>query len=217
MEGRPATDYQISLLEAGGHAVEILEARRNPGEPAGGFLKTLDVFERRPQDLLDPDEALSVVALSNAEYPLLGQIHDLLDGALSLVVDVPDDVGCRGDKPPEQRLVADDSGVVLDVGRGRDSVEQLGKVGGPTSRFELTRVLELFIQRDHVDDIPALEEAHHASEESAVGLPMEHGVVDDLDRFRHRVVVDQHTAEDRDLGLQRVRQLPIMIGQGSGD
>ena len=132
-------------------------------------------------------------------------------------MDVPDDVGRGIDEPPEHRLVADDSSMVFDVGRGRDRVEEFGEVDRPTRRFELTRVLELLIERDDVDDDAALEEPYHTSEETAVGLPVEHGVIDDLDRLRDRIVVDEHTAEDRDLGLQRVRRLPIGFWQRGRD
>ena len=151
------------------------------------------------------------------EYPLLRLIHDLLDGALSLVVHVPDDVGRGVDEPPKQRLVTDDPGMVIDVRRRRDRVEKFGEVRRAARRFDLIGVLELFIERDDVDHVPALKKAHHTSEKTAVGLPVEHGVVDDLDRFCDRIVVDEHAAEDRELGLQRVRRLPIVFGQRGRD
>ena len=54
-------------------------------------------------------------------------------------MDVPDDVGRCVDEAPEQRLVADDSGVIVDVGRGRDSIEKFGEVRRSTCRFDFIR------------------------------------------------------------------------------
>jgi hypothetical protein len=208
--GAGGDDDQIAVLESGRHLVEVAVARRDAGEAGSRLLQPLDVLERRPQDLLDPDEPLALVALRDLEDARLGLVEDLLDFALALLVDVADDLRGRVDQAPQQRLLAHDARVVLDVGGGRHRVEELRQVLQAADAVELAGLLELLADRDHVDHVPALEEPGHRPEHPAVGLTEEHRVVDVLDGARDRVAVDQHPAEHRDLGFRRGRGTAVV-------
>ena len=72
------------------------------------------------------------------------------------------------------RLVADDLGVELEVGRGGHGVHQLGQVLQPARGLELAPAEQLVPQRDVVDDGSMLGEREHRAEEPAVALPVEH-------------------------------------------
>ena len=56
------------------------------------------------------------------------------------------------DQPAEDRLVADDLGVELDVGRGGHRVHQLGQVLQAAGALQLAPAEQLVAQRDVVDD-----------------------------------------------------------------
>jgi hypothetical protein len=141
--GTRGDDAQVALLEPGGDAVEVGEARRHAGDARSGFLQPLDVLECRPEDLLDPDEALALVALGDLEDARLGLVEELVDVALALLVDVADDLRRLLDEPPEERLVADDARVVLEVRGRRDRVHERAEVVEAARRFELPGLLEL--------------------------------------------------------------------------
>ncbi len=205
-------DAEVALLKARRHAVEVREARGHAGDPGVGLLQALDVLERRPEDLLDPDEALALVALGDLEDARLGLVEDLVDVALALLVDVPDDLRRLLHEPAQQRLVADDACVVLDVGGGRNRVDEGAQVVEASGRLELSGLLELLRDRDHVDHVAALEETHHRAVQAPVRLPVEHPVVEVLDRARHGLAVDQHAAEHGGLRLHREGRRPIENG-----
>ena len=142
------------------------------------------------------------MGLGDLEDPGLGQVQDLFHLPLTLVVDVPDDLGGRVDQPPQEGLLAHDARVVLDVGRGRDRVEELRQELEATDAVELARLLQVLAHRDHVDHFAALEQSGHGPKEATMRLAEEHGVVDVLDRARHGVAVDQHPSQHRDLRLR---------------
>ena len=75
------------------------------------------------------------------------------------------------DQPAEDRLVADDLGVELEVGRGGHRVHQLGEVLQAAGGLELAPAEQLVAQRDVVDDHPPLGERQHRAEEPAVAPP----------------------------------------------
>ena len=172
------------------------------------------MLERRPKDLFDPDEALSLVALRDLEDPGFRLIEDLIDLALTLVIDIADDLRRLLDESPQQRLVANDARVILEVGRRGHGIDERGEIVEPPGRFHLAGLLELLRDRDHVDHVPALEEADHGPVEPSVRLPIEHGVVEELDGPRHCVPVDQHAAQYGGLRLERERRDPIEYGLG---
>ena len=71
------------------------------------------------------------------------------------VVRFGDDRGGGLDQAAEDRLVFDDLGVELDVGRGGDGIHQLGEVLEPARDLQLAPAEQLVAQGDVVDDGPA--------------------------------------------------------------
>ena len=174
------------------------------------------MLEGGPQDLLDPYEALALVALGHLEDPGLGLIENVVDAPLSLVVDVTDDLRRLLDEPAEERLVADDAGVVGKVRRRRHRVDQSRQIVEAPGGLHLGGILQLLGDGDHVDDVPTLEEPHHRPIQSPIRLAIEHGVVELLHGSRHRIAVDQHATQDGGLRLHRERRRPVEGGLGEG-
>src|SRR5690606_1094684 len=193
--GTRRDDHQVTLLKAARHRIEVREAGADARYAALRGLQLLDLLERGIQDLLDPDEALALVRLRNLEDALLGDVEDLLDAALAGLVRITDDRAARLDQAAQQRALTDDLRVILDVCGGGHRIHQLGDVLEPADGLQLLGLLQLLAQRDRVDDTTLLEQARHRPEDATVRLAVEHGVVDDLDRLRHRVRVDQHAAQ----------------------
>ena len=92
-----------------------------------------------------------------------------------------DDLGRDLDQAAEQRLLADDARVVLDVRRRRHRVDEEADVLLAAAAVELAAPLQLVGERERVDDAPALGDREHRAEDPAVALRVEHRVVDVLD------------------------------------
>ncbi len=199
-------DHQVRILEPRRLVVQVCEARRHAGNRLAAGMERFDALHRRPQQLLEADEALGLARLRDQEDPLLGAVEDLVGEALGLVGLLHD---ARGglDQPAEQRLVADDLRVVVDVRRGGHDVEQVGEVLDAAHALELAPPVHLVTQGDRVDHPPALDDAVHGAEQPPVALAVEHRVVEELGAAERRVAVEEHRAEDRLLGLGAVGRL----------
>ena len=103
----------------------------------------------------------------------------------------------------EQALVLDDADVGLDVGITRDALGEEGEVGGAADGVELAALGERVHDGDEIDGVALRHEVDHDAVDALVGVEREvfgaelGGGVGDGDR------VEQHGAEDRDLGLDR--------------
>ena len=106
--------------------------------------------------------------------------------------------------------------MVLDVGRSGDRIQELSQVGEPPGGLQLTGILELLAEGDDIDDIPSLEEAGHGPVEPAMGLPVEHGIPDDLDGPGHRIPIDEHPTQDRNLRFGGKRRLAVEVRGSRG-
>ena len=97
------------------------------------------------------------------------------------------------DQPAQDRLLADDLRVVLDVRRRRHRVDEKADVvlAARAPRARRAR-LSSSDERERIDDAAALGDRDHRAEDPAMPLRVEHRVVDVLDRAHHRVLVDQH-------------------------
>ncbi len=98
-------------------------------------------------------------------------------------------------------LLADDLGVELEVGRGGHRVHQLGQVVDAADRLQLAAAEQLVPQGDVIDDHPPFEQPAHGPEQPAMGLAVEHAVVEQLRGTERGVLVQHHGAEDRLLGF----------------
>ena len=103
--------------------------------------------------------------------------------------------------------------MVLDVGRGRYRVEQAGEEGRPADRLELPALAQLLGEGDEVGRLVALVERDHRLEDLAGGLAVEAAGVEDLRRPPDGLLLEQHGAEHRHLGLERLRGNPAAAGR----
>ncbi len=112
------------------------------------------------------------------------------------------DLRGRPDEVPQNGLLLDDPGVMADVGRRGDVVDELREVHGAADGVELLLVPQVIAQRDEVDGLVAVGELQDAREDLAVGVAVEVGTRHDL---QHRVqggVLEEDSPEDGLLGLQ---------------
>ena len=169
-----------------------------------------DALHRRPEQLLDAREAVLRLLLAT------WKIFDSASSSSSLAVILPlerlgDDRRRDFDEAAENRLLAHDLRVILDVRRGRHRVDEEADVVLAARRLELAAAAELLRERERIDDAAALGDRHHRAEDPAMPLGVEHRVVDVLDRAQHRVLVDQHRRQHRLLGVLRVGRTPIAV------
>ena len=115
------------------------------------------------------------------------------------------------DQPAQDRLLAHDLRVVLDVRRRRHGVDEEADVVLAAGAFEIAAALKLVRERERIDDASALGDPDHRAEDPAVALGVEHRVVDEFDRAENRVLVDQHRRQHRLLGVLGVRRTPIAV------
>ena len=161
------------------------------------------------------------MGLGHAEHSLFRLVQNGLHVPHARFVDVADDgLGCP-DEASEKSLLPNDPSVVLDIGRGRDRVEEGRQVLQTPDVIQLPRPLQLLGNGDDVQHQAPLEHPGHGPEQAAVPFPEEHGVIHELHGSGHRVRVDEHAPQHRDLGLVGDRRLPVefdrRIGRGDGD
>ena len=145
-------------------------------------------------------------------------VSDLKDGALSLldrrlslqalieteIVEPAPGV----DQAPLERVVGDDPGVVLDVGRGGDRRRQRGEHLQAPHPQQGSLALQLVRQGQGVDRCPLGEEVEHGPEEIRVSIEVE---VVGLQLAHHDpdlIFVQEQRAQDRALGIDVVRGNP---------
>ena len=93
-----------------------------------------------------------IVALriENAKHSLLG-FGQHLAGVDRRVARLLNDVGAGVDQRAKHRLVANDAGVVLGVGRGGHFLAHLEQIGGAADDFVFAGILELLQQKLQLD------------------------------------------------------------------
>jgi hypothetical protein len=184
-ESSPSTDGrdddQVAALEARRLLVDVLEARRHAGQEhaltAIARLEILDVLDRRDHQLLDRDEALPHAIVADLEDALLGAVENaarlvLRREALLL------DLARRADQRAQQRLVAHDAQVLLDVRRGDVVLSDLRQRGRAADELELALLSQLLGERDDVGLLVAVEQADDRVEHLLVRGAIEHARID---------------------------------------
>ncbi len=124
---------------------------------------------------------------------MLRVVEHFAGGAVPLI-DVLNDSCCRLDQAAQHRLVADDLGVILDVGGGGHDVDQRGDVLHPACAIEIAAAAQLVAEGDGIDDVRALGERDHRAEELPMALLVKHRVVQDFGGFERRILIEQHRA-----------------------
>src|SRR6185437_2170328 len=101
--------------------------------------------------LLDAGEPFVAPLLRDLENLGFGGVEQIVGGRMA-VVGLGDDRGGGLNQPAENRLVFDDLGVELDVGRGGNRVDQLGQILQTAGGLELPAAKQLVPESDVIDD-----------------------------------------------------------------
>ena len=131
-------DNQVPALEAGRHVVEIREAARHAGDRPLVLLQLLDGRETGLHQVAQRHEAGADPVFGDRENGGFRLVQQQVRFLLRLVGLDQDLVG-GVDQAPERGLFLDDPGVVLDVGRARNSVRERGHVCRPADVVQLPR------------------------------------------------------------------------------
>ncbi len=197
--------HQVARVQAGRHFVELREPGRDTGHRALLRLQLLDRIEAVAHQLAQRREAdgrALVGDLEDAAFRFVEDLLRILFGAVGRDRDVVRALNQRA----ERRLLLDDARVVPDVRRARHAVDQARDVRRPADLVEFARAAQLLFQRDQIDRVVALGERDHLVEDAAVRVAIEVIGVDDLDRFVHRFVAQDHRAEHGAFGFEIVRE-----------
>ena len=151
--------------------------------------------------LADVGEAPVAPPAADAEDDLFGLVEDGLD-LRSAVVSELGNLSARADDVPEDRRIAHDVGVVLDVERRRDGRHEPGKVLGPADLLKRALLCggDLVRYGNLVDRAVAFVQRKARLVALAVALAVEVGRSEDAGDARDRLAVDQNGADDGLLG-----------------
>ena len=198
-------DHEVGRLQPRGHLVEIGEAGGHAGDELLARVQLLDRLEARLRQVAQRDEAVAHLVVGDREDGVLGLVEDDV-GVLFGFVRGRENLVRRENQVPERRLLFDDAGIVLDVGRARHAVDERRDVRRPADFVELARPAQLFLERHQIDRIAALGELHHLVEDAAVCVAEEIGRVDHLGGEIEGVVVEENRAQDGAFRFEIVRQ-----------
>ena len=199
-------DDQVAGLEPAGDLVEVAEARRGPGQRRLARREVLPLARLAVQDVADVDEVLGALVVGDLEHRALGLLDDLAGQRLVVEHLRLDRVGGR-QQPPHQRVLADDLGVAPGVaGRGHGGGQLVD--GGVAARgLEAAVGAQVLGDRQDVDRLVLVVEVEDRLVDDGVALAVEvlglQALVDD--EGVEGAVGEQDRAEDRPLGLERMR------------
>ena len=144
--------------------------------------------------------------LGDPEDPLLGGLEDLRHLELA-GVGVSKSLPRGRDQLAKRGLLADDSSVARRVGRRRHTLREMHEVVETTDLVEQPLIHQHLVDLDDVDARGAVVATHHEIEDDRVRWPVEVvPVLDDADDVRHHRRIEEHGAEQRDLGFDRMRR-----------
>ena len=200
--------HHVASLQARGHAVEVDEAGRHPGDIVRVVGHLGHAIEQIDHQRVHRLEALlhAGALLADVEHLLFSLVEDLGDlGALG--VEGPGrDVVADLDQLAQDRALAHDLGVAADIGRARHILGQLVQVGQAADLVGLALAFELLEYRDHVGRLVGVDQL---GDRTVDQLVLEAVVVRVLQQIADAVpgtVVKQQAAEHAGLGLDRVRR-----------
>ncbi len=149
---------QVARLQAGGHAVEVVEAGAHAGDVLGAVLVQLvDAVDQLHDELVHALEALARARafLADVEDLALGLVEDLRDRPALRVEGVGGDLVARRDQLAQHRALAHDLGIAADVGRARHALRQRIQVDQAAALVGLAEALQLLEDGDHVGRLGA--------------------------------------------------------------
>ena len=205
MDGRPAMMAKSARWSPDGQPVQLPEPRGQAGDVFLAVVEHLHVLDRLGQDLADGERAPLEASLRDAEQHLLGPVQQRLD-VVRLLVPLFHDLARDADHVSQERLLADDAGVRLELGRDRALFLEGREDGMAPDFLEDAVPAQRLGHHDGVGRVAALEEADHRLEDLPVGFLVELLGHEELDRPRQQGGLQQDRAEHRPLRLQALRR-----------
>src|SRR5262245_7488708 len=206
--GAAGDDHEVRRLQARGLQVELLEARGHASDVLLSLVQPLDVLERVAEDLADWQRAALESPLGEPEDTALGVVDEGLHVLLCLEC-LTDDLRGRLDQLAQDGHVTDDAGVRGEMRGDGGVLDQQCQRGGTADSLQRVAPPQLFVQRDEVDGLTAVEEAQRRLEDPAMRFRVEIRGAKQLDDARHRLApFEERRAEDGALGVQIVRRDP---------
>ena len=199
-ESRPRRqDDQLPGMQAVGQRIEISKARRHTHHLAAAIGDGLDLRQRSIHEVTQRQIVLGGAALGDLIDLGLRAIHNVIDMTFAGVSHLHD-AGARLDKPPQDRTLLDDGGVVSRVGRRRDEGDERVEVGRTADPTDLSHPGQLSRHGDGIDGIAAAVDGDDGVVDRRVRWTVEVSLSQRLDDISNRILAEHHGAEHRLLG-----------------
>ena len=211
-------DDHLPGVEAVGQRVQIGEAGGHAGGHAAAAGDGVHLVHRRLQQLLENDVILGRAPFGDFVDLRLGAVDDLVDlpaPNLALVAAVTqlDDPGAGLDEPPQDGLLRHDLGVERRVGSRRHRTGEGVQVDRTADSRQSAGLVQFGGDGHHVGRLAAGEQVEDDLVDRRVRRLVE---VDGAQLFHDigdGVLAEQHAAEDRLLGGQVLRRLPVELAR----
>ena len=200
-------DHEVRLLQPRGQAVELAEARREPGD--AGAVAVLEeqreAVERLVERLLDEREVLGRAVLRDLVDLLLGHVEQLAGVAGAVVAELRD-LRPHADEAAQERHLAHDLGVAPGVRDDGDGLGQREHRGAAADLLERAPLIEAVAHGDLVDGLRRRVELGHRREDLAVPAAVEVLGLEHLGGLGDGGLGEQHGPEHRLLGIHVLRR-----------
>ena len=198
-------------MQAAGHAIELDEAGREPGQAALLLPEFLDRFDR-VHDLILHRQALALEAVFAHRVDfLLHFIEQVVDFVL-LLVGTARALGAGGDDLAQDVFVAHDVEIIPDVGRRRDKGEEAGHKRRAADGLEQVPVAQDLGECDQVDALIGVPKVDQRGVNRLVRRDIKIFFVNLLDGFADRFFGrDEHRTEHALLRFDAVREGAVNI------
>ncbi len=213
--GPRGDDDELGLLEAAGHAIEFGEMGGEAGDLAAFLIEVVDGFEGAGDDVVHARKAAGDAFFGNFEERGFGGVEDF-EGFFALVGGAGDGGGADVDELAEKGFVLDDADVFFDGEAAGQAFGEGGEPGDAADGFDFLAAGELFAEGDDVDDVVAVDELAHAGEDALMGGEGEVIGTEGGRGFAPGLIVEQDSAEDGALGVERGGQPALKFDIGGG-
>ncbi len=213
--GARGDDDELGLLEAAGHAVEFGEMGGEASDLAAFLIEVVDGFEGAGDDVVNARKAAGDALLRDFEQRGFGGVEDF-EGFFALVGGASDGGGADVDELAEKGFVLDDADVFFDGEAAGQAFGERGEPGDAADGFDFLVAGKLLAEGDDVDDMVAVDELAHAGEDTLMGSEGEVIGAEGGSGFAPGLIVEQDSAEDGALGVERGGQPALKFDIGGG-
>ncbi len=202
-------DDHLAGVQAVGELVELAEARGHAVHPLGAGLHLLQLGDGVLHDLRQWPVVVAGLAVGDGVDLGLGEVDDLVDVPALAGVAERRDLRPGLHQATQDRLVADDPGVVRRAGRGRHGGHQRVQVRRTAHPVQLAAPPQDVRHRDRVRGLTASEQVQDGVVDHLVRGAVEVRALEVLAHVRDGVLGQQHGAERALLGQDVLRRHPL--------